>query len=94
MDVALLRISQEALHNIKKHARAQNINITLSYMPGILVLDIADDGQGFDTSASRRGFGLQSMRERAEELGGELTVESESGKGTNIAVSIPELDVT
>lgn len=94
MDVALLRISQEALHNIKKHARAQNINITLSYMPGILVLDIADDGQGFDTSISRRGFGLQSMRERAEELGGELTVESEPGKGTNIAVSIPKLDVT
>ena len=94
MDVALLRISQEALHNIKKHARAQNVNITLSYMPGILVLDIADDGQGFDTSVSRRGFGLQSMRERAEELGGELTVESEPGKGTNIAVSIPKLDVT
>ena len=94
MDVALLRISQEALHNIKKHARAQNVNITLSYMPDILVLDIADDGQGFDTSVGRRGFGLQSMRERAEELGGDLTVESEPGKGTNIAVSIPKLDVT
>ena len=51
------------------------------------------DGQGFDASISSHGFGLQSMRERAEELGGELAVESEPGKGTNIAVSIPKLDV-
>lgn len=93
IDVALLRISQEALHNIKKHARAQNVNITLSYMPDILVLDVADDGQGFEPVLDRRGFGLKSMRERAEELGGELTVESEPGKGTKIAVMIPILEV-
>jgi signal transduction histidine kinase len=93
IDVALLRISQEALHNIKKHARAQNVNITLSYMPDILALDVADDGQGFDAALDRRGFGLKSMRERAEELGGELTVESEPGKGTKIAVLIPISEV-
>jgi signal transduction histidine kinase len=89
IDVALLRITQEALHNIKKHARARNVNITLSYMPDVLALDVADDGQGFDTARDRRGFGLKSMRERAEELGGELTVESEPGKGMKIAVMIP-----
>jgi signal transduction histidine kinase len=89
IDVALLRISQEALHNIKKHARAQNVNITLSYMPDVLALDVADDGQGFDTALDRRGFGLKSMRERSEELGGELTVESEPGRGAKIAVLIP-----
>ena len=94
IDIALLRISQEALHNIKKHARARNVNITLSYMPDLLALDIADDGQGFDTKRNGRGFGLTSMRQRAEELGGELTIESEPGKGAKIAVSIPLPDVT
>jgi signal transduction histidine kinase len=63
-------------------------------MPDVLILDVADDGQGFDTGLDGRGFGLKSMRERAEELGGELTVESELGKGTKIAVSIPVSEVT
>jgi signal transduction histidine kinase len=95
MDLALLRISQEALHNIKKHARAQNVNITLSYMPDALALDVADDGQGFDAARlNRGGFGLTSMRERAEELGGEFTIESEPGKGTKIAVLIPIPEMT
>jgi signal transduction histidine kinase len=95
MDVALLRISQEALHNIKKHARAQNVNITLSYMPDALALDVADDGKGFDTAQlNRGGFGLTSMRERARELGGEFTIESEPGKGTKIAVLIPIPEMT
>ncbi len=89
IDVALLRISQEALHNIKKHAQAQNVNITLSYMPDVLVLDVADDGRGFEPAPNGRGFGLKSMRERAEELGGELSIESEPGKGTKIAVLVP-----
>ncbi|MCP4544461.1 MAG: sensor histidine kinase [Chloroflexi bacterium] len=92
-DVALLRISQEALHNVKKHACAHNVNITISYMPDILALDVADDGQGFDPALNGHGFGLKSMRERAEELGGELTIESEPGKGTKIAVLIPILEV-
>jgi signal transduction histidine kinase len=94
-DLALLRIAQEALHNIKKHARAQNVNITLSYMPDALALDVADDGKGFDaTRLNRHGFGLTSMRERAEELDGELTIESEPGKGTKIAVLIPTPEMT
>jgi signal transduction histidine kinase len=95
IDLALLRISQEALHNIKKHAHAQNVNITLSYMPDVLALDVADDGKGFDTARlNKHGFGLTSMRERAEELGGELTIESEPGKGTKIAVLIPIKEMT
>jgi signal transduction histidine kinase len=92
IDTALLRISQEALHNIKKHARAQNVTITLSYMPDILVLDIADDGQGFDATLGGHGFGLKSMGERAEELGGQLVIESELGQGTKVAASIPILE--
>ncbi|WP_420645596.1 histidine kinase [Candidatus Leptofilum sp.] len=90
IETALLRITQEALHNIKKHAKAQVVNITLSYMPSLLALDIADNGKGFDTSRRNgRGFGLKTMRERAEELGGSLTIESELGQGTAVAVSLP-----
>ena len=89
-ETALLRITQEALHNVKKHAKAQAVNITLSYMPNLLALDIADNGTGFDTARRNgRGFGLKTMRERAEEHGGSLTIESELGKGTAIAVSLP-----
>ena len=90
VETALLRITQEALQNIKKHAKAGDVNITLSYMPDLLALDIVDNGKGFDTSRRNgRGFGLKTMRERAEELGGTLTIESELGKGTAVAVSLP-----
>ncbi len=89
IETALLRITQEALHNIKKHAQAQHVNLTLSYMPDLLILDVADDGLGFDTTLAGRGFGLKTMRERAEGLGGTLSIESELGKGTAVAVSLP-----
>ncbi len=91
-ETALLRISQEAMHNIIKHAQAKNVNITFSFMEDIFVMDIADDGLGFDTSKSSNGFGLKTMRDRAEELNGTLTVESERGTGTAIAVSIPDTE--
>lgn len=88
-ETALLRIVQEAMHNINKHAQAKNVNITFSFMEDIFVMDIADDGQGFVPSKIRNGFGMKTMRDRAEELSGTLTIESEQGMGTAIAVSIP-----
>jgi signal transduction histidine kinase len=88
-ETALLRISQEAMHNINKHAQAKNVNITFSFMEDIFVMDIADDGLGFEPSTIKHGFGMKTMRDRAEELGGTLTIESEQGMGTAIAVSIP-----
>jgi signal transduction histidine kinase len=88
-ETALLRISQEAMHNVIKHAQAKNVNITFSFMDDIFVMDIADDGLGFDPSKNSDGFGLKTMRGRAEELSGTLTIESERGTGTAIAVSIP-----
>jgi len=91
-ETALLRISQEAMHNIKKYAQAKNVNITFSYMEDLFVMDIADDGLGFEPSKIRNGFGMKTMRDRAEELNGTLTVESEPGTGTAIAVSIPISD--
>jgi signal transduction histidine kinase len=91
-ETALLRISQEALHNINKHAQANNVNITFSFMEDIFVMDITDDGLGFDPSKTSDGFGLKTMQDRAEELSGTLTIESEPGIGTAIAVSIPILE--
>ncbi len=88
-ETALLRISQEAMHNIIKHAQAKNVNITFSFMEDVFVMDITDDGLGFDPSKSSDGFGMKTMRDRAEELSGTLTIESERGIGTAIAVSIP-----
>jgi signal transduction histidine kinase len=88
-ETALLRISQEAMHNINKYARAKKVNITFSYMEDLFVMDIADDGLGFEPSKVKNGFGMKTMRDRAEELGGTLTIESERGTGTAIAVSIP-----
>ncbi|HET9432664.1 MAG TPA: sensor histidine kinase, partial [Chitinophagaceae bacterium] len=88
-ETALLRISQEAMHNINKHAQAKKVNITFSYMEDLFVMDIADDGLGFEPSKIKNGFGMKTMRDRAEELSGILTIESEQGIGTAIAVSIP-----
>jgi signal transduction histidine kinase len=88
-ETALLRISQEAMQNINKHAQAKNVNITFSFMEDIFVMDIADDGLGFDPSKIKNGFGMRTMRDRAEELNGTLNIESERGTGTAIAVSIP-----
>ena len=88
-ETALLRISQEAMHNIHKHAQAKNVNITFSFMEDIFAMDIVDDGLGFDPSKNSDGFGLKTMRDRIEELGGTLAIESERGGGTAIAVSLP-----
>jgi signal transduction histidine kinase len=91
-ETALLRISQEAMHNITKHAQAKNVNITFSFMDDLLVMDIADDGLGFDPSKTSNGFGLRTMRDRIEELSGIFTIESEQGRGTAIAVSLPFIE--
>jgi signal transduction histidine kinase len=91
-ETALLRISPEAMHNINKHAQAKNVTITFSFMEDIFVMDIADDGLGFDPSKTSNGFGLKTMRDRIEELSGILTIESGRGGGTAIAASLPILE--
>jgi signal transduction histidine kinase len=91
---ALLRIAQEALANVRKHARAHRVQLTLSYLDEAILLDVRDDGSGFDLAApvgtgSGGGFGLAGMRERAAALGGTLTVESAPGQGTTVAAALP-----
>jgi len=91
---ALLRTTREALNNIQKHAGATQVTVTLTYMDALVVLDVQDNGQGINSeSLSPRndasGFGLKSIREQVEQLGGELTIENNAGKGTTIAVALP-----
>jgi signal transduction histidine kinase len=90
----LFGLIQEALTNVRKHARAREATVTLtSDGSGQLTVAIADDGQGFvpptERNASGRPLGLTSMRERVESLGGTLHVQSEPGSGTSVAATIP-----
>lgn len=92
VEEALLRIGQEALANVRKHAAASQVTLTLSYLDDAVTLDVHDDGVGFDqtaTVAAGGGLGLRAMGERMEGLGAHLVVESAPGQGTTIAVEIP-----
>lgn len=86
----LYRIAQEAMHNTVKHAHASHVNLHLTQVVDVVMLEVSDDGVGFDTMASFPGhLGLQSMRERITNLGGAFDIESTPGAGTRIYVSIP-----
>ena len=92
----LLRTGQEALANVAKHAQATRVGLTISYMEHEVVLDVRDDGSGFDLARldsppeqDGHGFGLVAMRQRIEELHGTLQVESELGTGTAISACVP-----
>ncbi len=97
VEATLFRVAQEALTNVGKHARAHRTALTLSYMNDCVALDARDDGAGFDPDgvgnvvdpAREGGFGLGSMRERVEQLGGTLSIESAPGEGTTLAVELP-----
>ncbi len=87
---ALLRICQEALINIRNHARANQVNINISYEEEMFRLSIQDNGIGFDTAViAENHFGLVIMRERTKLLGGTIEINSEIGKGTFLEVRIP-----
>jgi signal transduction histidine kinase len=87
---ALYRIAQEALHNVVKHAKAENASITLRQSANSLTLSIRDDGTGYDPGAEYSGhLGLKSMRERAEASGGSLRIESAPGRGSTVEACIP-----
>jgi signal transduction histidine kinase len=92
----LLRITQEALTNAIKHARATEIKVSLAYRPGKVRLRIQDNGVGFDTNNSAivyaGHFGLLDMSERAEKMGGAFSVSSAPGQGTEIIVEYAAKD--
>ncbi len=99
IEATLFRTAQEALANVRKHANASRVALTLSYMGDMVALDVRDDGVGFDPSRTGTeardqtsgGFGLKGMRERIEQAGGSLSVESAPGEGSTLAVELPML---
>jgi signal transduction histidine kinase len=95
IEVALFRVAQEALANIAKHAHASRVGITLSYLDDVVLLDVRDDGAGFDPRTvapdADSGYGLGTMRQRLLGVGGTLEIESGPGEGTAIGASVPAI---
>jgi signal transduction histidine kinase len=90
---AILRIVQEALQNVRKHAASSHTAVSTRIVSGDWILEVSDDGRGFDVNAvaarGRRNFGLQFMRERADLIGAQFEVRSRQGGGTVVWLSIP-----
>ncbi len=101
VEVTLLRVAQEALANVAKHAGASRAGVTLSYMEDVVSLDVRDDGAGFAVTErnghlageppAAGGFGLIAMRQRVSRLAGQLEIESEPGAGTAVSASLPAI---
>jgi signal transduction histidine kinase len=95
IEINLYRISQEALNNTFKHAKASNASVLLERRDSKIILIIEDDGIGFEPSKKKvltgndRGLGLVGMKERAELVGGAFEIESSPGSGTTIFVRVP-----
>jgi signal transduction histidine kinase len=97
LEVTLFRVAQEALTNVAKHANATRVGLTVSYVGDLVLLDVRDDGVGFnvsfentaDAGANDHGYGLSAMRQRLQRVGGSLEVESGPSAGTAISASVP-----
>lgn len=96
VEVALLRVAQSALANVRQHAQASRVVLTVAEAEDSVRLDLVDDGRGFDPDRqpagddiSRGGYGLRASRQRLRELGGGLVVESEPGSGTAVSAFVP-----
>ncbi len=88
-----LRVAQEALQNVRKHASAEHVTVTTTLKDDLWTVEVRDDGRGFDTdlvaARGRNNFGLQFMRERAELVGARLDIRSRPGGGTVVRLAIP-----
>ena len=92
VETGLYRISQEALQNVMKHARAQHVRLALQETAdGRVILTISDDGVGFDpqAAAGSLSYGLHSMRQRAAQIGAQLDIRSRLGDGSSVIVTVP-----
>lgn len=91
LEAAIYRVVQESLHNVAKHAQAQNVNIQMERQGETLKLVIEDDGVGIRTVTNplRPSFGMAGMHERVSTLGGQMKVVSHKGEGTKISVTVP-----
>ncbi|MCI0475045.1 MAG: ATP-binding protein, partial [Anaerolineales bacterium] len=92
METAIFRVVQEALDNVREHARARRVQVHLERTAEQIRVTIGDDGKGFDRSRGAipgRRLGLIAMRDRAESLNGNLQIFSEPGKGTRVVLTVP-----
>jgi signal transduction histidine kinase len=90
-EVALLRIAQEALTNVRRHAGADKVSVLLDYGDAGVSLRVSDDGCGFDPDAAPAGgFGLEGMRSRAAGVGGVVTVDAAPGRGVTVLLEVPD----
>lgn len=93
MEISIYRLMQEALQNVSVHAGASRAEVSLTFTPASLSLIVRDDGRGFDLDAVQQrhngSFGLLSMRERAESLGGRLSIQTKLGQGTRVELVVP-----
>ena len=87
-EASLLRIAQEAITNAVRHASASSIDVRLAYRTGAVVLEVGDSGRGMNGGESA-GLGLDGMRQRAREIGGEIQILSDPGRGTRVLVTVP-----
>jgi signal transduction histidine kinase/ligand-binding sensor domain-containing protein len=87
----ILRVAQEAIHNVSRHAGARKLSVQLEYGPQEIALEVRDDGQGFapDEAPAPGHYGLTGMRERAAVIGGKLEITSEPGAGTTVRLRVP-----
>jgi signal transduction histidine kinase len=97
LEATLFRVAQEALTNVGKHSKASKVGLTISYMDDEVLLDVRDDGVGFDAGLldgnGTDGFGLRGMRQRLRRVAGNLEIESTPGEGTAINASVPAIPV-
>jgi signal transduction histidine kinase len=91
-ELVIFRMIQESLSNIMKHAEATKVDIALFFSENNLIIEVLDNGKGFDVSASKNGNGLNNIRNRAQFLGGFVLFESEKNKGANVKIEIPDLN--
>lgn len=93
-EVVVLRVAQEALANVRKHAAAAHATVALTYdehgdLPSTITLAVSDDGRGFDAAEPREGYGIDGMASRVREVGGVFTVDARPGSGTTVRAVVP-----
>jgi two-component system sensor histidine kinase UhpB len=87
--LVLYRVTQEALNNVVRHARASSVSVQIARANGAVALEVADDGEGFSVNDSRRGLGLDGMAERARLVDGEFELDAAPGRGTTLRLRVP-----
>ena len=87
--MVLLRVAQETLANVRKHAEARTVRVSLRYTGSAVSLQVSDDGRGFAVDGATSGYGLRGMRERLGQVNGRIEVTSGPGAGTCVRAEVP-----